>query len=97
MKTQLIVTVTHPDKYPATQFINIAIKSMLQDINSDCDEGWSVTYSDVPAINVWATNEGGNYTCVDCMDEVAPWDTLGNREHGEPRCAGCYDRYKYGA
>ena len=46
MKTQLIITVTHPDKYPATQFIDIAIKSMLQDINADCDEGWSVSYKD---------------------------------------------------
>jgi hypothetical protein len=46
MKKQLIITVTHPDKYPATQFIDIAIKSVLTEINADCDEGWSVSYQD---------------------------------------------------
>jgi hypothetical protein len=28
-------------------FMNIVIKSMLNDINADCEEGWSVTYSDI--------------------------------------------------
>jgi hypothetical protein len=47
MKTQLLITVEHPDQYPATRFIDIAIKGVLQDINKDCDEGWSVTYTDI--------------------------------------------------
>jgi hypothetical protein len=47
MKKQLLITVEHPDEYPATQFIDIAIKSVLQDINSDCGEGWSVTCTDI--------------------------------------------------
>jgi hypothetical protein len=47
MKTQLLITVEHPDEYPATQFIDIAIKSMLQDINSVCGDGWSVTCTDI--------------------------------------------------
>ena len=51
MKTQLLITVEHPDKYPATQFIDIAIKSVLQDINADCEEGWSVNYTDIPSSN----------------------------------------------
>ena len=49
MKTQLLITVEHPDESPATQFIDIAIKSLLQDINTDCEEGWSVNYEDVEA------------------------------------------------
>jgi hypothetical protein len=46
---------------------------------------------------VWDTDENGNHTCVDCMDEVTPDEVLGDRKFGEPRCEGCYDTYKYGA
>lgn len=52
---------------------------------------------EVTEVSVWDTDEDGNYTCVDCMDSVSEAEVLGNREHGEPRCEGCYDRYKHGA
>lgn len=48
-------------------------------------------------VDVWATDEDGNYTCVYCTDSVPEEEVLGSREHGEPLCEGCYDRYKYGA
>ena len=46
MKTQLLITVEHPDEVPANQFIDIAIKSVINDIDADCEEGWSVTIAD---------------------------------------------------
>ena len=98
MKTQLIITVTHPDKYPATQFIDIAIKSVLQDINADCDEGWSVSYQDGEVYaDAWAINENSNHICVDCETEVDPDEVCGNREYSDPRCEGCYDTHRYGS
>jgi hypothetical protein len=98
MKTQLIITVTHPDKYPATQFIDIAIKSVLQDINADCDEGWSVSYQDGEVYaDAWATNDEGDYTCVDCEELVSDEFVCGNREFSDPRCEDCYDTHRYSA
>jgi hypothetical protein len=47
MKKQLLVTVEYPEDTTANMFMNIAIKSVLNDINSDCEEGWSVTYADI--------------------------------------------------
>jgi hypothetical protein len=44
--------------------------------------------------DVWDTNENGNHTCVDCMDEVSPDDVLGHSKWGEPRCEGCYENWK---
>jgi hypothetical protein len=43
MKTQLLITIEHPDDVPANQFIDIAIRSLLNDIDADSEEGWSVT------------------------------------------------------
>lgn len=47
MKTQLLITVEHPDEVPANQFIDIAIKSVLNDINADLDKGWAVRHEDI--------------------------------------------------
>lgn len=47
MKKQLLVTVEYPDDTTANVFMDIAIKSVLNDINADCEEGWSVTYTDI--------------------------------------------------
>jgi hypothetical protein len=96
MKTQLIITVTHPDKYPATQFIDIAIKSVLQDINADCDEGWSVSYQDGEVYaDAWTPDEEGDYMCFDCHEFVSEDDVLGSREYSEPRCGDCYETHRY--
>ena len=43
MKTHMLLTIEHPDDVPVNQFIDIAIKSVLNDIDHDCEEGWSVT------------------------------------------------------
>jgi hypothetical protein len=51
MKTQLLITIEHPDDVPANQFIDIAIKSLLNDIDADCEEGWSVSYTDIQPRN----------------------------------------------
>ena len=51
MKTQLLITIEHPDDVPANQFIDIAIKSVLNDIDADCEEGWSVSYTDIQPRN----------------------------------------------
>ena len=51
MKTHLLVTITHPDQYPADTFIDSAIKSVIRDINADCEEGWGVTTSS-PALQI---------------------------------------------
>ena len=96
MKTQLIITVTHPDKYPATQFIDIAIKSMLKDINADCDEGWSVSYRDGEVYaDAWEADEEGDFMCFDCHDFVSEDRVLGSREYSEPRCGDCYETHRY--
>jgi hypothetical protein len=97
MKKQLLVTVEYPDDTTANVFMDIAIKSVLHDIDHDCEEGWSVSYSDVPTVDVWALNSYGNHTCVDCETEVDPKEVLGNREFGEPRCEDCYDTHRYGS
>ena len=47
MKTQLLITVEHPDEVPAKQFIDIAIKSVLNDINADLGKGWAVRHEDI--------------------------------------------------
>jgi hypothetical protein len=47
--------------------------------------------------DVWATDEEGDYMCVDCHDPVSEEAVLGDRKFGEPRCEGCYDNYRYGA
>jgi hypothetical protein len=52
MKTHVLVTITHPDEYTADVFIDSAIKSVLQDINADCEEGWGVTTSSPKALQV---------------------------------------------
>ena len=59
------------------------------------NDQFSCVVSDIDL--VWDTNSYGEYTCVDCMDSVPESKVLGNKEHGEPRCEGCYDRYKHGA
>jgi hypothetical protein len=48
MKKQLLVTVEYPEDTTANVFTDIAIKSVLNDINADCEEGWSVSYTDIP-------------------------------------------------
>ena len=45
-------------------------------------------------VDVWATDEEGDYMCVDCHDPVSEEAVLGNRLFGEPRCEGCYEDYK---
>jgi hypothetical protein len=47
MKKQLLVTVEYPNDTTANVFMDIAIKSVLNDINADCEEGWSVSYADI--------------------------------------------------
>jgi hypothetical protein len=81
MKTQLLITVEHPDEQPASMFIDIVIKSVLNDINADCDEGWSVSYGrpielvccfcDTPvetAEELTETKWTGKL-CPDCMEQ----------------------------
>jgi hypothetical protein len=48
MSTSLLINIGHPDGVSANQFIDIAIKSVLNDIDADCEEGWSVTIADDP-------------------------------------------------
>ena len=52
MKTHVLVTITHPDQYPADVFIDSAIKSAIRDINADCEEGWGVTTSSPKALQI---------------------------------------------
>jgi hypothetical protein len=47
--------------------------------------------------DVWATNEEGDYTCVDCHDPISDEAVLGHRKFGEPRCEDCYETHKYRA
>jgi hypothetical protein len=47
--------------------------------------------------DIWATNEEGDYTCVDCHDPVSDEAVFGHRKFGEPRCEDCYETHKYGA
>ena len=51
MKTQLLLTIDHPDDVPAHDFIAIAIKSVLNDINADLDDDWSITATDIQPRN----------------------------------------------
>jgi len=51
MKTQLLLTIDHPDDVPAHDFIAIAIKSVLNDINADLDDDWSLTATDIQPRN----------------------------------------------
>ena len=46
MSTSILINIEHPDGVSANQFIDIAIKSVLNDIDADCEEGWSVTIAD---------------------------------------------------
>lgn len=43
MKTSLLITIEHPDDVSADGLIEYAIKPVLNDINADSDNGWSVT------------------------------------------------------
>jgi hypothetical protein len=42
MKTSLLITIEHPDNVSADSLIENAIKPVLNDINADSDNGWSV-------------------------------------------------------
>jgi hypothetical protein len=42
MKTSLLITIEHPDNVSADGLIEHAIKPVLNDINADSDNGWSV-------------------------------------------------------
>jgi hypothetical protein len=70
---------------------NMAWKEFGQSDPTHMDE---FTYTIEEMESVWAKTDMGNYTCVDCEDPVSEEEVLGNREHGEPRCEGCYEDYR---
>lgn len=51
MKTSIIITIEHPEDEPANGFIDYTLKPMLDDINADSEDGWSVKVNDLSAIN----------------------------------------------
>lgn len=79
MKKQLLVTVEYPDDTTANVFMDIAIKSVLNDINADCDDNWSVTYKDFIACDYCETpvetldeltiTKWTGKLCPDCMEQ----------------------------
>ena len=47
MKKQLLVTVEYPNDTTANVFMDIAIKSVLNELNADLDKGWAVRHEDI--------------------------------------------------
>lgn len=47
MKTSITITIEHPDDTSADGLINLAIASVIDDINSDVEDGWKVHIDDV--------------------------------------------------
>lgn len=77
MKRQLLVTVEYPNDTTANMFMDIAIKSVLNDINADCEEGWSVTYTDInnEGETTMETTTFNNYTEEQALQLVATFIT----------------------
>ena len=49
----------------------------------------------IEAVDAWATNDEGDYTCVDCEELVSDEFVCGNKEFSDPRCEDCYDTHRY--
>lgn len=86
MKTQLLITIEHAEDVSVDGLITYTISPMINDIDSDIGEGYSITWERLTE-KVGTVDRTG--MCLNCDNFMV---NEGHIEDDIQLCHGCYDR-----
>lgn len=93
MKTSLLINVEHPDDVSASTFIDVAIKSVLKDIDADLQKGWSVTTPSTEELKELALRSAIDLCSPDYEEGLSNKEILEAIENGDRNLITLYERF----